>query len=144
MISPEPVPAPLAPLAPIVTTDGRIRCATCVTWQEAVVDPVLADWGTPVAVVDAAPEDDEGELIAFAITPPTTPPTTAQPAQAINSQDPGRLPLPLLPDVFVDVTGTPRWSLNTDGIHLVSNRTLIEWTTPSHRCPRSCSTWTGR
>jgi hypothetical protein len=53
---------------------------------------------------DEEPDDDEGELIAFAITPPTTPPATAQPAQAISSHDPA--PRPLFREC-VDVIGIP-------------------------------------
>jgi hypothetical protein len=49
---------------------------------------LLADWAVPVALPDALLEG-EGELIAFAITPPTTPPTTAQAAHAATSQVPG-------------------------------------------------------
>ena len=104
MISPDPVPAPLEPFALIVTTDGRTFCATCVTWQDEADDWLPADVETPVVLPEEELEDDEGELIAFAITPPTTPPTTAHPAQAISSQDPA--PRPFL-RACVDVIGIP-------------------------------------
>src|SRR5215469_4193160 len=84
MTSPDPVPAPPAPLALMVTTEGSTSLATCVTWHTAALGwlpPVLVL--CPVTgVVAAVFVVDAGELIALAITPPITPPTTAQAAQA--------------------------------------------------------------
>jgi hypothetical protein len=87
MISPDPVPAEVPPFALIVTTEGRTFCATGATSHDDWVWPLVLA-GMP-DVTDEPDEDEEGELIAFAITPPTTPPATAQPAQAISSQLPG-------------------------------------------------------
>src|ERR1700735_3748249 len=85
MTSPDPVPPLVAPFALMVTTEGRTSLATWGTWHtEAVGWPLFALVFCPVAVAPAADglEVDDGELIAFAITPPITPPTTAQAAQA--------------------------------------------------------------
>ncbi|HEX6448745.1 MAG TPA: hypothetical protein VF060_04710 [Trebonia sp.] len=77
--------------------------ATGVTGHDDCVWPLVLA-GTPDADDEPDPdEDDDGELIAFAITPPITPPATAQPAQAINSQLPAPRPLPRA----CDVIGTP-------------------------------------
>jgi hypothetical protein len=67
MTSPDPVPAPLGPLAAIVTTEGTTLLATGVTEQAAAEAPE-----------EEAPEvalaPDEGVLLV--VQPATTPPTT--------------------------------------------------------------------
>jgi hypothetical protein len=63
--SPEPVPAPLAPWAPIVTIDGSVRLATVVAAQ---TDPF-----------------SEVCVVAHTISPPTTPPITAVAAAATHN-----------------------------------------------------------
>src|SRR5215470_4272540 len=88
MISPEPVPAASPPFALIVTTDGRTFCATGATSHDDWVWPLVLA-GMPDVTDEPDDEDDDGELIAFAITPPTTPPATAQLAQPTSSQLPG-------------------------------------------------------
>src|ERR1700753_734325 len=68
MTSPDPVPAPLGPLAAIVTTEGTTLLATGVTAQLAA--------GAPEVVAPAlALAADEGVLLV--VQPATTPPTTS-------------------------------------------------------------------
>jgi hypothetical protein len=73
MISPDPVPLPLWPLAAIVTTEGRTLSATDVT-SHALTWPDADDAeGVGVAADD---------FVAATMAPPATPPTTSAPASA--------------------------------------------------------------
>src|SRR5215472_16586585 len=117
MTSPDPVPAPPAPLALMVTTEGSTSLATCVAWHTAPLGwlpPVLVL--CPVTgVVAAALVVDAGESSALAITPPITPPTTAQAAQAAITPVLGRIfarPVPRPSSgagAFCDVIPTSHW-----------------------------------
>src|SRR5690242_2011667 len=89
MTSPEPVPDPDWPWTLMVTTEGRVSCATGVTRHvcTVVAAPAL------LLVVDPL---DDGELNALTMTPPTTPPPTAAtmtaPTRTAVDQDPRRWP----------------------------------------------------
>jgi hypothetical protein len=77
MTSPDPVPAPLAPLAEIVTTEGLTSFATDVTlhtltWPEAAL-----------GVLDAGGAAED--FVAAPMTPPTMPPITSAPTSAAHS-----------------------------------------------------------
>jgi hypothetical protein len=80
MTSPDPVPLPVAPDALIVTTEGSTSLATWDTSHTVSVGWLVLVFCPVVVAPDELGVD--GELIAFAITPPITPPTTAQTAQA--------------------------------------------------------------
>ena len=67
MISPDPVPPPLGPLAAIVTTEGTTLLATGVTEQVAAVE-------APVSAL-ALDEADEAGLLP--VQPATAPPMTS-------------------------------------------------------------------
>src|SRR6516164_10338455 len=71
MTSPDPVPLPFGPLAPIVTTEGMTCSATEVTGQALAVLAVVEDAEVPGPAVE--PDD----CVAPTMTPPTTPPTTS-------------------------------------------------------------------
>src|SRR5215469_1758145 len=127
----------------MVTTDGRTSLATCVTWQTAPVgwpEPVLSLCpGIVAAALDAL--DDAGESIALAITPPITPPTTAQPAQAAMIQVVRRRPRFEAP-VDVIAHHPPVVTLRRSSRYTV--RHLAPWTTPRPRCHRFFSILTAR
>src|SRR5215469_9329463 len=84
MISPDPVPLPLGPLAAIVTTEGITCSATEVTGQALVV---VED----VEVTELTLEPDD--CVAPTMTPPTTPPATSAPASATHTSHRRRLRL---------------------------------------------------
>src|ERR1700753_3906258 len=71
MTSPDPVPAPLGPLAAIVTTEGTTLLATGVTEQLAAEAPEVAPEEAPAL----ARARDEGVLLV--VQPATTPPTSS-------------------------------------------------------------------
>ena len=85
MISPEPVPLPPAPLAEMVTTDGRTWLATEVTAHtEAELAAVLP--------ADDAADDEFGEATAAPISPPPTPTTTKARTRGAHGHQRRRFP----------------------------------------------------
>src|SRR5215471_6056748 len=71
MTSPDPVPLPFGPLAPIVTTEGTTCSATEVTGQALAV--LAVDEDAEVLRLTVEPDD----CVAPTMRPPTTPPTTS-------------------------------------------------------------------
>src|SRR5215471_4756451 len=79
MTSPDPVPLPFGPLAPIVTTEGMTCSATEVTGQALAVLAVDEDEELPGLTVE--PDD----CVAPTMSPPTTPPTTSAAPSATHT-----------------------------------------------------------